>query len=222
MSRIVLIGYDPRPRATLASPFDTYQGDRLAYVAGLNGDRTALQEAFECWNAVDPRTSREAHRGAARELAALHRESEVVIVGKTTAELLGVEPNPQLTWRRGAGFARTAVVTSPSRLNREWDRVARDVGRFLSASFLEHSARLRAASITNTTDVTDVTDATDLIGYAEAAKMLGVEVEHLRVLVHRRQIPHVRLAKRTVRFSKLALRLWIERRTVDVGEPGPV
>lgn len=222
--RIVLLGYDPRPKASLASPFDTYQGDRLAAVSGLNADRELLRETFECWNLVDPRKSRSTHAAHARWLIPTFRQRWVVLVGDAACDLVEVPRHPRLTWRRGEGFERLLVVPSPSRVNRTWPEYARDVGQALSSAVLL-KARLtlqNASDITDVTDVTDITGGGDLLGYDEAAKLLGVSVEHLRVLVSRRQVPHVRLTARSVRFSKLALRLWIESRTVGPGEPDPV
>lgn len=56
----------------------------------------------------------------------------------------------------------------------------------------------------------------DLIGYPAAAAKLGITVSALRVWVHRGQVPHVRLGRRSVRFDPSELDRWIESRKVDV------
>jgi excisionase family DNA binding protein len=54
----------------------------------------------------------------------------------------------------------------------------------------------------------------DLIKYAEAARVLDVPVGTLYAMVSRKSIPHVRIGKRLVRFSRARLASWIEQRTV--------
>jgi excisionase family DNA binding protein len=50
------------------------------------------------------------------------------------------------------------------------------------------------------------------LGYAEAAALLGLKVTTLRTLVHRGQIPHVRISPRRVRFDQAVLLLWLADR----------
>ena len=59
------------------------------------------------------------------------------------------------------------------------------------------------------------TDRPDLIGYEEAARLLGMPVNTLYGWVHERRLPHVRLGPRLVRFSRRALAAWIEERVVQ-------
>jgi excisionase family DNA binding protein len=54
----------------------------------------------------------------------------------------------------------------------------------------------------------------DLVGYAEAAQLLGTSVNALYGWVYARRVPHIRLGKRTVLFSKAALARWIGARVV--------
>jgi excisionase family DNA binding protein len=56
-----------------------------------------------------------------------------------------------------------------------------------------------------------------LIGYQEAAVMLGISVSTLRNWVSdgRVQVPYVRLAPRTVRFVPDDLQAWIDERRVQ-------
>ena len=56
-----------------------------------------------------------------------------------------------------------------------------------------------------------------LIGYPEAAAYLGVAVGTLRSMVSRRQIAHVRLSARVVRFDLADLDAMIAQRRVAVG-----
>jgi excisionase family DNA binding protein len=55
-----------------------------------------------------------------------------------------------------------------------------------------------------------------LVDYEIAARYLGIPVGTLRSMVCRRQIPHVRLSARVVRFELAALDAVIEERRVDV------
>lgn len=56
------------------------------------------------------------------------------------------------------------------------------------------------------------------INYAAAAEYLGVKVQTLRTMVHRRQVPHVRLGGRLVVFDTATLDAWIEERSVAVND----
>ena len=59
----------------------------------------------------------------------------------------------------------------------------------------------------------------DMLGYADAAQLLGVPVGTLYAWVSQKRIPHVRLGPRLVRFERSKLAQWIERRRVrEVGE----
>lgn len=54
----------------------------------------------------------------------------------------------------------------------------------------------------------------DLVGYEIAERITGVRRTTLASMVHRRQIPYVRLGKRIVRFSPSELRSWVDSRRV--------
>lgn len=55
-----------------------------------------------------------------------------------------------------------------------------------------------------------------LITYKEAAALLGVPMGTLYSWVSQNRVPHVRLANRMVRFDRVALEAWLDRRRVDV------
>ena len=55
-----------------------------------------------------------------------------------------------------------------------------------------------------------------LIAYREAASLLGLPVGTLYALVSRRQIPHVRLGRRLVRFDAAELTTWVSNHGVPV------
>ncbi len=59
----------------------------------------------------------------------------------------------------------------------------------------------------------------DRFRYARAADYLGVTQQWLRGKVHRKQIPYVRLGKRTVIFERVELDKWIaaNRQTPKAG-----
>jgi excisionase family DNA binding protein len=60
-----------------------------------------------------------------------------------------------------------------------------------------------------------------LVGYAEAALMLGVRVGTLYGLVHKKRVPHVRLGGRLVRFDHDALVAWLDARRVPERTSAP-
>jgi excisionase family DNA binding protein len=55
----------------------------------------------------------------------------------------------------------------------------------------------------------------DLVTYEEAARMLGLKLGTLYAMVSQHRIPHVRLGRRLVRFSRAALHVWLQQRSVD-------
>lgn len=60
-----------------------------------------------------------------------------------------------------------------------------------------------------------------LLAYKDAANILGLPLGTLYALVSRRQIPHVRLGKRLVRFDQGQLAAWVSSRCVaSDGHPG--
>lgn len=63
---------------------------------------------------------------------------------------------------------------------------------------------------------------TNLIDYKEAASRLCVPVTTLRVMVNRKQIPHIRLGKRIVKFDPDELLSWVNaRRIAPHAQEGP-
>ncbi len=59
----------------------------------------------------------------------------------------------------------------------------------------------------------------ELLTYAEAGELLGLKLSTLYAMVSRRQLPHVRLGGRLVRFDRAELESWIAARRVPVA-PG--
>lgn len=55
----------------------------------------------------------------------------------------------------------------------------------------------------------------DLIGYSEAAALLGVPVGTLYSWTHLKKVPHIRLGPRLVRFSRAGLAAWLSHLTVS-------
>ena len=60
-----------------------------------------------------------------------------------------------------------------------------------------------------------------LITYDEAAKRLGFALGTLYALVHAGRIPHVRLGKRLVRFSRAELQRWLDSHSVPAAKEVP-
>lgn len=58
--------------------------------------------------------------------------------------------------------------------------------------------------------------ADDLLTYAEAAQFLNFRTGTLYSMVARGRIPHVRLGRRLVRFSRAALETWLREHAVAV------
>lgn len=57
----------------------------------------------------------------------------------------------------------------------------------------------------------------ELVGYEGAERITGIGRGTLASMVSRRQIPHVRLGKRLVRFDPVELAEWIAARRVPAG-----
>jgi excisionase family DNA binding protein len=55
----------------------------------------------------------------------------------------------------------------------------------------------------------------DLLTYDEAASELNLKIGTLYALVAQGRVPHVRLGRRLVRFSRTALQAWLRQRTVE-------
>ena len=56
----------------------------------------------------------------------------------------------------------------------------------------------------------------ELLRYLDLERLMGVPQATLRVWVHLRRIPHVRLGPRTVRFDKPVIERWLAERSVNV------
>jgi excisionase family DNA binding protein len=56
-----------------------------------------------------------------------------------------------------------------------------------------------------------------LLDYPSAAAYLGVPIGTLRSMVSRKQVPHIRLTARVVRFDLAELDAMIEARRVTIG-----
>lgn len=54
----------------------------------------------------------------------------------------------------------------------------------------------------------------EMLGYIEAAALLGVPIGTVYAWVSRHRIPHVRLGPRLVRFRRSEIERWIEARHV--------
>jgi excisionase family DNA binding protein len=57
----------------------------------------------------------------------------------------------------------------------------------------------------------------EMLNYADAARMIGVPIGTLYSWVGRRQIPHVRLGPRLVRFQRSQLDAWFLRKGMLCG-----
>jgi excisionase family DNA binding protein len=54
----------------------------------------------------------------------------------------------------------------------------------------------------------------DLLTYAEASKMLNMKLGTLYALVAQDRLPHIRLGRRLVRFSRPALEAWLHAHSI--------
>ncbi len=53
-----------------------------------------------------------------------------------------------------------------------------------------------------------------LMTYPQAAEFLGLKIDTLYSMVSRREVPHVRIGRRLVRFDRTELHRWLERHAV--------
>jgi excisionase family DNA binding protein len=53
-----------------------------------------------------------------------------------------------------------------------------------------------------------------LLDYGGAAALLGLKTVTLYSMVSRREVPHIRLGRRLVRFDPVELRTWLRERAV--------
>lgn len=58
-------------------------------------------------------------------------------------------------------------------------------------------------------------DSNDMLGYRDAAALLGVPLGTLYSWVSKRCVPHIRLGPKLVRFSRDDLAQWIQSRRVS-------
>lgn len=56
------------------------------------------------------------------------------------------------------------------------------------------------------------------IDYTAAAEILGVGVGTLRSMVHRKQVPHIRMGPKLVRFDRDELEQWLHAHSVPANE----
>jgi len=82
-----------------------------------------------------------------------------------------------------------------------------------------HDAETPAARSISRTLETPMSEQTaaraNLISYKQAAERLAVPIGTLRVMVSRKQVPHVRLGKRIVKFDPVKLDHWIDQHRVE-------
>ena len=57
-----------------------------------------------------------------------------------------------------------------------------------------------------------------LMNYAEAEKFLNITKGTLQSMVCRKEIPHIRLGKRSVRFNRDEIQAWLAARSVAVAQ----
>ncbi|MEI6781262.1 MAG: helix-turn-helix domain-containing protein [Verrucomicrobiota bacterium] len=58
--------------------------------------------------------------------------------------------------------------------------------------------------------------ATELLTDSQAAAFLAVQSRTLRLWRHTRQLPHIRISSRVLRYRKTDLDGWLERRRVTI------
>ena len=59
---------------------------------------------------------------------------------------------------------------------------------------------------------------TDFLTYAQLAKLTQIKLGTLYTLVSQYRIPHVRIARRIVRFRRDEIEAWLEQRHVPVAD----
>jgi excisionase family DNA binding protein len=60
-------------------------------------------------------------------------------------------------------------------------------------------------------------DEDEIYTYVQAGAFLNLKVPTLYSKVSRREIPHIRVGRRLVRFSRNELKAWLAARRVEVG-----
>ena len=66
---------------------------------------------------------------------------------------------------------------------------------------------------------TNTQTASTRVGYADAARHIGIKIATLRSMVHRLQVPHIRLGPQLVVFDLASLDQWLQSCTVAATEP---
>lgn len=62
----------------------------------------------------------------------------------------------------------------------------------------------------------------DLLTYSQTAKAYNFKIGTLYALVAQNRIPHVRLGRRLVRFSRVAIEAWLNKHLVQSNNTGSV
>ena len=58
----------------------------------------------------------------------------------------------------------------------------------------------------------------DILGYSDAAELLGIPINTWYGLVHAKRLPHYRLGTRSVRFSRRKLLAYLQEHAVEVAQ----
>ena len=61
----------------------------------------------------------------------------------------------------------------------------------------------------------------DLLTYEEAANVLNLKIGTLYALVAQGRVPHVRLGRRLVRFSRVELDAWVRQHRIEPASEAP-
>lgn len=63
-----------------------------------------------------------------------------------------------------------------------------------------------------------MSNAPKRVNYQAAAEFLGIPAGTLRSMVHRKQVPHIRMGPQLVRFDLDELREWVSKHSVASNE----
>lgn len=63
-----------------------------------------------------------------------------------------------------------------------------------------------------------MSNAPKRVNYQAAAEFLGIPTGTLRSMVHRKQVPHIRMGPQLVRFDLDELREWVSKHSVASNE----
>lgn len=225
--RAILLAADPPPRRWCVGAWDGPNADRVARWAGLE-DKRALPFCFDLWNVyADPGTDNAPNvpgrllEHASSRLRPLLVGRVVVLLGCRLSKALGVTPAPFFVWRElriGPGPSTiVSVLPHPCGLTRAYNApatvaVVSEMLTRLAATDGVSDARGQSTfrHVTEAESAMNATDLTDLWDYERAAQFLSMTPGALRVAVCRKQVPHVRLGKRKVRFRPSDLALFVQ------------